>query len=643
MHLGGAARPSLVEHELLLEAEELPSSGLDPEDAEAPTRQLDELREKGLVQADRDHRELFLAPELLSPLADLMREELSASLHERHAVAPVFDEHALLCAFNVVRQRPVPLTQAGRPHRRFLDQLGERLAALLPRDGGADAVEELLATLRCAGLLRLARDGLRADLTAAREWAGAEPELRTGHTLAGHDGPLEAELLLAQLRRLPDRGLPVPLSRLLWRRVLARQVPGGSAAFAETARRSHDLAVLALSRAGLLGATPGDDGEDELVLTVLGRDDTAAAPAPRPTGFHVGPDLSLLVPRGLDPLVHLHVGALARLEAGDVVARYHLDRAVVLDALDHGETAEGLHAFLAEHAEPMLPASVAEDLARWCSRFGEVSSHEGRTFVCSAPARRAEFAALVERSAARARLVAEGVAVVAVRDADTFHGELVAAGFTPRRRVVRFAREESSLAHEQLPRTRPDEVEELRSRESLPTWDRPTAWSTDRRASPPPGLLRRRLADKYRREFGRAALLALEELSVEELLDHEEAGLMRRFLSGQDVSVGSSPRGGSEDATVESDLLDPRLDELRVPEPVPLTPRRAAAALERAAADGLSCELDFRGEGGRRTRLTVEPLGLLAEAGIRYLRGRSGPGGEERLVALDRILALRVV
>ena len=61
-------------------------------------------------------------------------------------------------------------------------------------------------------------------------------------------------------------------------------------------------------RAGLARES---SGRDRLALTLDGRLHGAEREGPQPGGFLVGHELSVLVPRGLDPAVHLELGALA--------------------------------------------------------------------------------------------------------------------------------------------------------------------------------------------------------------------------------------------------------------------------------------------------------------------------------------------
>ncbi len=631
--LGGAAPASSVEAEVAADApdeldDELPTE--EREAASAASEAIHALWTRGFIQRDRGTRDAWLLPTLGAALARRLREGLATSLATvETAPQPFPDEHLLLCAHALLRREPLGLTKAGKPHRRALLALGEKLSALLPAGPGTEAVEELIRELRCHGLLRLVQGKLCTDEDAAQDWAESGRRERAARLLASEWSSEDAPLLLRQLRVLPASRWPVARARRTLRRLIWRK--GGDGATAETGRRSgrFDRALSALCSAGLVTLDPATRS---LALTALGRSwPEADHQPPGPTGLHVGNDLAVLVPRGLSPIVHLRLSRAARLEAGDVVARYRLEREALLEALDGGEHPEELLAFLEARAEPRLPDAVREDLRRWGERFGEVTAHEGIAVTCRAHARREEFAALVARSILEVQLIATGVAIVTPRDHGPFLDELAAVGFTPRRRVLPAApgRGRDSLGpgpsadFQEMPGDALDWT-------SLPSWDAAADAGRGRRATPPPDQALARLKEKYRREFGRSELAALDELEVDDLLELEERGRIRRFLTGLD----NAPRSAAE-------LVE--LAEYEGGELVPTTPRRAAAVLEQARIEGRSCEIAWRGDGGKRELSALRPLELLDEAGIRYLRARAGGRAEERLVALDRILSLRVI
>jgi hypothetical protein len=330
------------------------------------------------------------------------------------------------------------------------------------------------------------------------------------------------------------------------------------------------------------------------------------------------------VPRGLAPSVHLGVARLARLESADVVARYRLDRERVLAALDRGLSRGDVVEFLAEHARPALPRAVADDVARWCERFGEVIALEGVVLACTVEARRAELEAVVGRSGLRARIAGPGVAVVAPADHAALLAALRDAGFTPREQLERLGGPAQAVAAG-APVS------------PLPRWDDLPAWGElhpelDEAAPalPPPGSLLRMLQAKYRREVGSAGVAALEDLEPHELVRLEEAGQVRQYLEERARPATRADLGADLEAYRRDDL-------------VPVPAGRARALLARAAADGLRLEVAYGGRAGRRTRVVVVPLAVTTDGPAGYVRARVVPTGEERMIALDQLQALRVV
>jgi predicted DNA-binding transcriptional regulator YafY len=69
-------------------------------------------------------------------------------------------------------------------------------------------------------------------------------------------------------------------------------------------------------------------------------------------------------------------------------------------------------------------------------------------------------------------------------------------------------------------------------------------------------------------------------------------------------------------------------------------PREHLAALQRAIWQDLRVELHYRDRAGKVTRRVIEPLGLVAKAGIWYLAAQSG--AEMRVFRAERIIDVRV-
>jgi hypothetical protein len=331
----------------------------------------------------------------------------------------------------------------------------------------------------------------------------------------------------------------------------------------------------------------------------------------------------VLVPRGLDASVHLELGAIARLESADNAARYRLEQALVLDALDMGRAPEEIESLL-DSQSAGLPDSVRQDLTRWCARFGEVTSHQGVAVSCRVPERHAEFAVLVERSGLAAAMVAPGVAIVEPSDHAALAAALVASGFTPRRTVQRARAIPASGAsrRDALPASTGSAI-----RASGPLWGENLDGGAALNATPPPGALVAQLKDKYRREFGSAQLAALDVVELDELLALEEKGGIRQFLSGR--STGAP-------------MAAPRLDEYSGDDMTAVGPVRARQLLEQAAAAGLRCQLDHAPRPGQSTRLLVDPLEIVTDTTGTWLRVRT-TSGHERLLAIDRIHSLRIL
>lgn len=588
---------------------------------------LEDLWERGVIARDRQARTYFVPAAFLRTLQDHCRRQAFDGLPGVPPPPPVVDDHALACAASLVRSLPVKLTREGRPHVRALQGVAERMAPLLGPAPAARA-EDLILALVAAGLLVEHDGALHADPDRLAAWATLEPQERTEAALAL--GGEDAAIVLRQLRLLaPGAAWTVSLvARTLRRCLLCRSRgavdPPVPAAFAQAVALRSAAAVTALQRAGLAAPTTHGD----VALTALGRTYPGAPPLDPPTRFHVGPDLSVLIPRGLPARVHVALGALAALESADVVSRYRLDEARVLDALESGSSAAQVVHFLETHATPALPPAVRDDVLRWCSRSGEVRSHEGVVVTCAVASRHDELAAIAARSALRVEVVAPGVAVVDPRDHAAFCDELRRVGFVVRRRAERprgaaAAAPSGSAPGATAAATRADV-------DALPAWGEPAADVAARRATPPPRSFRARLKQKYCRDFGSAQLAVLDVLDLDVLLDMEERGRVRQYLSG--VAASAPPAAVGLEL---SDLVGPDL--------VPMSAARARALLQQAAAAGLTCQVGYAVRPGQRTRLAVVPLAVTDEASGAYLRARAVSSGEERLIAVERIHGLRIL
>ena len=621
VELGGAAPMPWLAYE---SAQTMRPRSASAADVSACETETTALWERGLVARDRETRAYFLLPAAALVLAPLVRRAVLQGVPVVSAPVPAVDEHVLACAFNVVRREPLKVTRDARPYKRTLELLAEKLGPLLSGPDLPASAAEVLDALVELRLLVLRDGALEADLAAAAEWAGRSPAARRAALLPeGEESSDDAWLLLRQHQSLaPDRAFPPLASGRVFRRALARAErfdvePEWPAAFATAAAARHERCVTLLLRAGLLART-----EHGLALTAEGRAFPAGAVGHGPSRIHVGGDLAVLVPRGLPASTHLDVGAVALLVQADVVARYRLERGVVLDALDRGWTPSQVVGFLEAQAAPALPEAVRRDILRWCERFGEISTHVGVVFACDAPDRHAELAAVVAASELPVHMIAPGVAVVAPLSHEAFHRALVAAGFTPRRLTPERVAGQGEAA---------GTAGEFAAPEG---WASHASWgegleTTAHRAIPPPKPLVARIKERYRREFGTSELLALDALDVDELLELEERGRVRQFLSNQ---------GGSRTSVL------PNLEDYVTEEPVPITPVRAKQVLSWAVTAGARCQVEYVARpGGRRSRLTVLPLEVVQDGAGGYVLARL-PGGEERrMLALERIAALRVL
>lgn len=605
-------------------------------DRAAVDRALEAAWESGLVARDRASRTFFLLPEVAAAFAPRVRASLVAQLQPL-AAAPMggLDAHVQCCALNLLRHEPLKLTREGTPFRRGLETFAERLRPLLPQPEreALQRSSDLLSVLRDSGLLRQTRDALETDIDAVERWAD-ESAAQRALRLLPPDARHATWRLLRMLRDLgPDHAWPVALAARELRRLLRAVAEDEPAE--PLARGDEDsvfgAAVSDLERAGLLARLPGE----RIALTSEGRAFPDESPLPRPKGAHVGHDLAVLVPRGLEPAVHARLGDVAKLETADQVARYRLDRAAVLEALDRGATAAQLELFLAENATPVLPDTVRDDVRRWAERFGEVTSRAGICVSCSASRRHEEFDAVVRRCGLSVALVAPGIAVVAPEDHGALCLALAAAGLTPRRRLIPLVRGPASAAPPHAPpRERALSVVDVgtlaQDLASMPSWGSRFRAQEGRKAAPPPRLVAAQVKEKYRREFGSGQLASLDRLEIDELMALEDKGLVRQFLAGK-VPAPSSARGAAD------------IDEYFTDELVSVTPARARQVLEQVARASLSCQLAYLQGPGRTQRLVVSPLEIVSDGAGTYVRARVPGSAHERMFATDRIHALRVI
>lgn len=618
--LGGRAAPAWV---VALAADELGEGGAASAQATTEADQaLADLWERGLLARHRVDGDAFVPDGLARAWLPLAQAHEAGHEPASRARAHPLDDHVIGCLLALVMQAPVPVTREGRPHRRSLAGLAGRLAPLVP----PEVVSLALDALAHLGVLRREAEGLSVDRDRARAWATRPPAERRTDLLGAGGGFEDAALLLRQLQDIdPRRPVSAARARRSWARAWLAHAgtPGGDPAdHAAEVRRRAEAAADSLVVAGLADLDPTEG----IVLTPAGRAHPAAVRIDAPAGFHVGPDLSVLVPRGLPLDVHLTVAEVSDLVAADVVARYHLARERLLTALDQGLDRAELEAFLVRRAEPALPETARAEVERWCARFGEVTGTQGIALCCHVPERREEFDAVVRASGVRVRPLAPGVAVVDPSEADELFARLSAAGFATRRRVEAPAVESAEAG---------EPVRGSSAAEPGPDWERLPGWGAldpglaGLEASPPPGELSRRLKRKYEREFGRRTLAALDALHPDELLALEEQGLVRDYLSGE--------------ADVPSAAPEVRLADYAGPSLVPVAADRARAVLRLAMRAGARCQVAHAARPGRLTRLVLEPLSLEEVGRDWYLRARTSTSGEERMIALARLQALRVL
>ncbi len=604
--------------------------------------------ERGLICRDRGARTFFLVPEIATAFAPCVREALDAALPPATPPLPVVDDHLICCALNLLRHEPLRLTREGTPFRRHLETLAEKLRPLLPQGStnGAlpretvDAADDLVRVLKRLGLLLPVKDALVTCGDAVERWASLDEGSRAAALLPREPDSDALRLLVLMQSVGADRAWPVAVAaRVLRRSALAAREddPVGPALTPAQSLAALTEARTALASAGLVAPTriAGEPGE-HLALTATGRSFPAPADLPRPRGVHVGHDLAVLVPRGIPAAVHARIGDLALLEAADHAARYRLDRAAVLHALDRGSTAAELELFLAQHATPVLPDTVRDDIRRWAERFGEVTSHEGICVACSAPKRHDEFEAVVRRSGLAVTVVAPGVAIVAREDHPALCESLATAGLVPRRRVQAPPRGSASAAPAAAPDGPPtaaslwDDVPAEPDRTAATDWCARFRDAADRVAAPPPTLVTAQIKDRYKREFGSKDLASLDRLDVDELLDLEEKGLVRQYLAGRLPDVTRTGGG-------------PDVHEYVADEMVSVTPARAELILSQAARASLRCQIAYLQGPGRTQKLVIIPIEIVTDGAGTYVRSRVDSSSQERMLATTRIHALRIV
>jgi hypothetical protein len=587
-------------------------------------RALMDLWESGLCSRDRASRVFYVVPEAWRALIDVAREHRIAQLPEVDPPEPWPDDHLLACALNLLTHEPLKVTRQRALFKRDIEVLATRLGPLLPqkdRMAGARAVIEALERLE----LLQQGETLAPDRSRALAWASATPAERfaSGRATEG-----TAPLVLRQMLALaPARAWSVGELALACSeaRDASLRHPPHEAARGGPSEAEVEEGVAALRVTGLVGLVPGG----RLALTRAGRSFPEPPEARGMPGFHVGHDLSVLVPRGMPARLHLGLADVALLESADNAARYRLDRGAVLAALDRGVTPAALESFLAAHARPALPMPVRDDLRRWTERFGEITSHQGITVACRVASRHAEFAAVVTATGLSATQLAPGIVVVATGHHAALVRALAEAGFTPRAAVLDPA---APAMRSAVPAASGDDAVARLAEDlvGLPAWGVGPRATGAFRAAPAPRLLAQSIKEKYRREFGSATLLALDTLGADELLALEDRGQVRQFLS--------AAASGEPDKALAPALEEYAGDELRAVSPV-----RARRLLEAAAAAGLRCQVSYLERPGRTTKLIVDPIEIAADAAGTWLRARVPGQQAERMLACERVHALRIL
>jgi hypothetical protein len=319
---------------------------------------------------------------------------------------------------------PEGLTAGGlgvRPVRAAAKQLGAE----------ADAVGLLVHLAADLGLIGAASQGRSRGRGAGRpprwepsglvdEWRGATPAHRWAllvQTWLDSTSFTEAEGLPERLDAVPY----APGAERARTRVLAalRALPPGTGvdvhALAERVDFAHPGQVgprtlgTIVRALRLLGLVAGDG---PVGLTGLGRallDDPASLEAQLragPTTVTVQADHTVIAPPDLAPAVAARLARYAERES-DAVLR--LSEARVAAALDAGDTAEDVAAFLAEHATAALPQNVSYWLAELGRRHGRLRVGSVASYLrCDDPALLARAATV---KAAKLRVLAPTVAV----------------------------------------------------------------------------------------------------------------------------------------------------------------------------------------------------------------------------------------
>lgn len=268
------------------------------------------------------------------------------------------------------------------------------------------------ATERWVRLVAAWRDDRRLDE------AGGLPERSASGDLAAVAADARRALLDA-LRRLPeDRGATVDELVAL-------------AAFHHPSLPTGDCAGGVVDGARALGLVPPDG---PIGLTALGRaalqgvDAVEAALPPPSTTFTVQADHTVVAPPDLDPALTATLERYAVCESDAGARIYRLGETRLAAALDDGDTAETIVAFLCDHATAPVARNVTqliEDVAR---RHGRVRAGSCHSYLRSDDP--SLLARAVAVNAAKLRTVAPTVAVSSLPRAKLV-GALRAKGLMP--------------------------------------------------------------------------------------------------------------------------------------------------------------------------------------------------------------------
>ncbi|MEM7248059.1 MAG: hypothetical protein AAF533_22190 [Acidobacteriota bacterium] len=613
--LGGETNTSVLEDELTLE--------LDDTLGDRVEAGIDDAWQSGLLARRLDDDAYYLEPELHQALLDRLKaEDEVGSLG-----TATIDDHCLGALLAAAATIPLRLTRGGNLYKKETDQVSALVRSLLPKSQ-RHLIPHALSLFQKMGWLRPDdADRLRLDGVAMQRWAEQPGSLRRRRLLEIDDTTGRAPALFGLLERWPA-GARIPAAKLqrLHRRAWSRN---GIEAEVEHDEHGRDLALTSLLLAGLVT----QDGDERVSVAAQPEDDAAANDGPvAALRFQV--DLTVLVPRGTSFPALVELARWCRLESADVVSRYVLSRERVLESLEDGDDdiESVIQRLQGLAAAPGLPELVVQELRGWADRFDEVSAHEGLILRCQPDDRREELEAVVARTGVPFDRLAPGLLVLD----PAHHGEVRAAldqaGFQVRRQPRRLAE-----VHEITAPPAPPQFPEYDDLDL--DWDQAATESPATGAAPPPGILRDRLADKYRREFGRRTLEALDELTHDELIRLERRGRTRGFLSGRE-SLGRADDAVEVEETVD-DEDDEELAEFGGDQSVAVSPSRARRVLQAAARRGQTWEVHLLTEGGGVETLEICPLDFPTVAEVDYVRGREVATKKERLVGLDQVHRLR--